>query len=923
MLALDTLVYGKAEKDMYKNKIVMLCEGENRPLGIDEKNPRFSWKIENGCGIECQTAYQLLVAETKEALEQKSALCWKAEAYSDCQWVRYAGICLKSRQVYYWKLILTYDACTILESEAESFETGLLENSDWSAEWISPAGAFVQRELPPIREDGTPEEVPLEEMEPGKVWRLRKEFSVSGTVKCARLYATAHGVYCPILDGEKIGTYELMPGHMDYRSQLAYQIYDVTDQLTKGEHVLAAVLANGWYAGCIGFYGENCLYGDQLALLMQLMVTYEDGREEIIATDETFQAEESAWLYADLMIGEKMDGRKRNTAFFKPGYHAGQQVLRVRAGYQCLFAQTWAPIEILEEISPVSLWKTKEREWVADFGTCIAGKVRLSLLQPFGQEIRIEHSEVLDREGNFIRNIREPYKNQTDIYICHGKGREQYEPMFTYHGFRYIRILGITGEIHTEDLTALVIGSRMEQTGSFSCSNDMLNRLQKNILRSQVSNMVSIPTDCPQREKSGWTGDVQVYGETACFNQDVRQFFRQWLRDVRFNQNEKGEIPIIVPALNGAKRAFEDISSSAGWGDVIVSLPWALYQYYGDSEVLEENYEAMERWVEYQRSTAEQDNPEETGPLNEERKQHLKFIWNTGFHFGDWLTPSASLNLDTGDVEMMQSAVLTMDIVPTIFFGMNCKRMSEISKILCRQEQAEYYDGLFSHIRSAFQYEFVDEQQQLKSRFQGIHVLALHAGLLEGEAKKNAEARLVELIHQNGDKLDTGFLSTPFLLDVLTEIEQDELACRILMNEECPSWLYEIRQGATSIWESWQAVLPDGRCSYLSMAHYACGSVGSFLYHYFGGLYPLEPGFKKIRFAPRWDRILSHAEVEYESVYGKIACAWQREKECLKIRVMVPANTEAEIELPELDIWKTVKPGTYEYEFVLPKEEKG
>lgn len=902
---------------MCENRIAIRCEGAKHPLGIDRKDPCFSWKVENSRGINQQTAYTILLAERKENLAIESKLLWKYEAESECQWIRYAGPPLKSCRKYYWKLIVVYDGRTGLESEAGYFETGFMDCSDWKADWVSPSSEPVKKELPPVREDGIAEEVTLEEMCLGKVWRLRKDFTVSGPVKCARLYASAQGIYSPFLDGEKIGTWELAPGHTDYRNQLAYQIYDLTKELTEGGHTLAAVLSNGWYAGCLGFYGENCLYGDQLALLMQLVIFYEDGHTEIVVTDEEVQAEESAWLYADLMVGEKMDGRRRNPAFFQPGYAAPDRAVIVRGDYTRLYAQITEPIEVLEEIKPISLWQTGDQEWVADFGTCIAGKVRIRLRQPKGREIRLEHSEVLDQKGGFLRNIREPYKNQTDIYICGGMENEQYEPMFTYHGFRYVRISGISGGIMTEDLTALAVGSRMEQTGGFRCSNAMLEQLQRNILRSQVSNMISIPTDCPQREKSGWTGDVQVYAPTACFNQDVRNFFRQWLRDVRFNQSENGEIPIIVPAGNGAQRAFGDITSSAGWGDVIVTLPWTLYQYYGDREILEENYEAMEKWVEYQRKTAELENPEDIGPISDERREHLKYIWNTGFHFGDWLTPSASINLETGAVEMMQSAVLTMDIVPTIFFAMNCRRMSEVAEILGKTERSEYYAELFWRIKAAFVYEFTDQQQNLQSCFQGLYVLALHAGLLDGQAKKNAQRRLVELIHQNDDKLDTGFLSTPFLLEVLTEMGQDELACRILLNEDCPSWLYEVKQGATSIWESWQAILPNGQCSYLSMAHYACGSVGSFLYHYFGGLHCLEPGFKKIRFSPKWDQILSSAAVWYESVYGRISCIWQRKEESLDLEVSVPPNTEAEIVLPELNIKKTVKPGTYRYTFAF------
>lgn len=900
------------------NVLKLFCEETTSPLGMDKKNPRFSWKIENCQGIKKQTKYNVCVADQVEKLKTTGQRHGVMEQLSEQSWVTYDGKPLQSCQTYYWKVVLEYDHSVIIESEVEAFETGFLDSSCWKAKWITPQKVKLQPVLPLVGEDGNGIEVALDEMKLENVWRLRGEFQISDKkIKKARLYATAHGVYLPIIDSARVGSFELAPGHFDYDNQLAYQIYDITDLLTPGVHTLGALLAGGWYAGCIGFYGENCQYGTQLALLMQLHVTYEDGQTDIITTDEGFEAEQSAYAYGDMMVGEKLDARKIRREFFLSGYHRVMKSCVVDKGYKTLFAQFQNPIEILEQITPLVLWSSGTKEWVADFGKCIAGKVRIHLRQSCGQEIRMEHSEVLDTEGNFICNIREPYKNQTDIYICAGVQDEIYEPMFTYHGFRYVRITGVEGELMTEDLTAIVIGSKMTKTGEFSCSNQAINQLQKNIFRSQLSNMISIPTDCPQREKAGWTGDVQVYGAIACFNQNIRSFFGRWLADVRYNQGADGQVPVIVPWLSGFERAFDGITSSAGWSDVIVTLPWVLYQYYGDCEILKENYQAMEKWVEYQRYTAENENPEGLEVISNEHKEHLKYIWNTGFHFGDWLTPSASINLKTGGVEMMQSAILTMDIVPTIFFAISCKRMMVISDVLHKRERVKYYTELFMRIKLAFCYEFIDETNNLKSDLQGVHVLVLYADLVEGVTKKKIQDRLIELIHINENKLDTGFLSTPFLLDTLVDIGQEELACRILLNEECPSWLYEINQGATAIWESWQAILPNGQCSYLSMAHYAFGCVGDFLYRYFGGLKCMSPGYKKICFSPKWNSVLNSASVRYNSIYGNIVCIWKREDDRLDMQVQVPANTEAEIDLPELGVHIPVEPGEYSYSFKL------
>lgn len=897
-----------------ENRVLMLCENRESPLGIDTAEPVFSWKIKSGCGIRQQTGYIIMAAETREELEKERNLLWKYEEKTGRQRIRYGGRPLRSGRQYFWKLYLEYDFREKTVSGTGCFETGLLDSNDWKAEWISPEGARVKQIVPPLNEDWTLKDVAPEDMGLEPVWRLRREFEVTKPVKRARLYAAACGVYIPVLDGKKTGSYELAPGHVDYEHRIPYQVYDITRQLAEGKHVLGALLSSGWYAGHIGFFGENCIYGDEPALLMQIEITYEDGRREVWGTDRRFQAEPSSWIYADIMIGEKIDGTKRNPSFWQPGYTQVPSVCEVKKKRGILFAQLHNSIEILEELSPVSLKHTGEREWVADFGRCIAGKVRILLNQPRGQKIQVEHSETLDKAGNFIRNIREPYRNQTDIYLCSGTP-EAFEPMFSYYGFRYIRIRGITGALKPENLKAYAVGTRLEKTGGFCCSDSRLNRLQTNIVQSQLNNMASIPTDCPQREKSGWTGDVQVYAETACFNQNMEAFFRNWLKDVRISQKSNGEIPIIVPAFRGAARAFEGVCSSAGWSDVIVLLPWVLYQYYGNKEILEENYDAMVRWIEFERSTAETKNPDFSEKPDEERRRHLKYIWNTGFHFGDWLTPSASINFDTGQVEMMQSAFLTSKIVPTIFFALGCQTMQKIAGVLGKREDEKYYGELYNHIKEAFQYEFLNEESEIESSLQGVFVLALHAELLDGISREKAQKRLAELIHENGDKLDTGFLSTPFLMEELVKMGEEELACKILLCEDCPSWLYEIRQGATSIWESWQGILPNGECSYLSMSHYAFGCVGIFLYRYFGGLYCLEPGFKSFRIAPVWDSILSSAELHFESVYGEISCRWKREQDQLKMSITVPVNTTAELQPPKTGVYMKLDPGSYEFVF--------
>lgn len=888
-----------------KNRVSAFCENTKQPIGIDTKYPKFSWKIEECEGIRKQKGYCLYLSETKEELERSRKKCKCIEEKSEKNYVLYRGKKLESCKRYYWQVVVEYDQQTVLESEISFFETGFMDESCWKAKWISPQNSEVEVEIPKVSEDGIPEEMPIEQMKFGKVWRVRREFEIEHKkIKTAKLYATARGVYLPLIDGKKLGNYELAPGYSDYRNQIWYQIYDVKDMLSTGNHTLGFILADGWYTGHIGFYGENCQYGKRLSLLAQIMIEYEDGTKADVVSDENFEAEQSAYVYSDLMVGEKLDARRKKPSFFLPGYIGAEKMEVVPERLDLLHAQYQNTVKVIEEILPVSIKQEAEAEWLVDFGQCIAGKICIQLNQKKGTEIRIEHSEVLGKDGTFEKNICEPYKDQTDIYVCEGVKDEQYEPMFTYHGFRYIKIIGIEGNLKEGNLKAKVIGSKIDRTGQFTCSNTSLNQLQKNIVRSQVSNMISIPTDCPQREKSGWTGDVLVYENTACFNQNMETFFGDWLRNLRFNQRPDGQIPIIVPWIQGYGRAFEGIDSSAGWSDVIISLPWTLYQYYGDAEVLRGNYPAMKKWMDYLERVA----------VIEQNKGE-KYILNKGFHFGDWLTPSVSMNFATGEIEMMQSAICTMDIVPTIYFAISCKKMQSIAEVLEYQQEEKYYEKLYESIKTAFRKKFIDQAQQLKSNLQGVHVLVLKAGLLCGKERENVQKRLVQLIHENGDKLDTGFLSTPFLLDVLTEMGEEKLACKILLNEECPSWLYEIKQGATSIWESWQAILPDGKFSHLSMNHYAFGCIGDYLYRHFGGIQRMLPGYKKILIAPAWNSCLEAAETTYESVYGTIRCAWKRKNGTLNLTVEIPANTEGEINLPELGVREKIDSGVHNYCF--------
>ena len=771
----------------------------------------------------------------------------------------------------------------------------------WLSSWIVLPDSRREIDNPPLDETGYTPHVAVLDMNLGSGYRVRKEIKIRKRVERSEIMMTAHGIYSLWIDGQRVGQYELAPEHTYYPNQLLYQKYDVTEYLEPGDHVIVVLLADGWYMGRIGFSGEDCQYGNELGLLFQMQLQYEDGSEEIIGSDETFLYEQSAYRYADLFVGECFDETLYCPSFYMPGYQSKslKQAVLSDEGFHNLKEQKNPHIEIIETIPALKIWKEQDA-LIVDFGTVLAGRVLMTFQGEPGRKIYIQHSEILDAEGNFIQNIQEAYKNQEDVYICAERKKVIFHPQFTYHGFRYVKIIGLEPE-ELFNISAQVLSSRMKKTGEFSCSDERLNQLQRNIYRSQISNMIAIPTDCPQREKAGWTGDVQVFIKTACFNQDNRSFMERWLADMRAVQLEDGQIPIIVPYLEGYKRMFEGIESSAGWGDAAIVVPWILYQEYGDNSILEENYEMMCKWINYIRCTAESENPEDIGACTKEREEHLKYIWNTGFHFGDWLTPSVSVDLETGTVNMIQSAYATMHIVPTLFYYQSVCLMEKIAAILGKKEEEKCFEDLGNHIKSAFRYEYLDEKRNIKSDLQGILVLALKFGILNEREEENAIKKLIALIDQNEGKMDTGFLSTPYIMDVLWKYGEREMVYKFLLSEECPSWLYEIKKGATAIWESWQAILPNGKSSQLSMNHYASGCIGDWMYRHIAGIQSMEAGYQKIRISPDYCGPFTWAKGEHISVKGKISCSWKKKGNRIEIWLEIPSCSNAYVDIEELN----------------------
>ena len=891
------------------------CEYLNNPIGIDIKRPRLGWKLVSDQRRVMQKAYQVLVSRSKNGDD----LVWDSGKVlsGDSVHVEYAGAELKSRQRYYWRVRIWDERDSVsIWSPPAFWEMGLLNPTDWQAKWIEP----VQEPAKPEPKISMFQNLEMISPEPVSDYSrlnpcqyLRRVFTSRGTVNKAKIYATAHGVYRLEINGIRVGNQELAPEVTAYNNYLQYQTYDVTEMLESGANVLGAILADGWYCGRIGLPGDSCQYGDKLALLLQLEIEYHDGSRQWVTSGQDFKSSTGALVYSDLFIGERYDAGLENQNWHKPDFDdlAWKKTTIAEYGYSNLVAQYGEPLRVVKEIVPLNIIKTPRGETVIDLGQNISGKIRMRVQGAAKTQIVLDYSEVLDSDGNFLHQIRGRNKDQRDVYILRGGGVEVYEPWFTTHGFRYVRITGYPGEPGIGDFAGLVIASDLRDSGSFSCSDERINRLQENIRWSQKGNLVSIPTDCPQRERAGFTGDAQVFIPTACFNMDVNAFFTRWLRNLQLEQRDDGQVPTTVPYWKSYIEMFTPIQggshTSAGWGDACIIIPWTLYQTYGDPRVLEENYLTMTRWMKYVQKEAEEGIPERLkGTLTPQARERQKYLWNTGFHFGDWLIPS----LTAGYSNPFDAANATKEITASCFYAYSTGLMSEIAHVLGKEDDYRQYSLLNTKTREAFAEEYVSPDGKLSSHYQGMYILALKMKMIPDDKRRLVVDQLVNLIAQNGYRLDTGFVSVPYLLDVLCDNGRKDIAYKLLFQMECPSWLYEVEKGATTIWETWDAVAPDGYVNMASFNHYAFGCVGDWMYRFIAGLDKDQPGYKHIIIKPVPCENLNQARASYQSVYGEIVSAWEIQKGMMRVQVIIPPNTTATVRLPSAILETVLESGS-------------
>jgi alpha-L-rhamnosidase len=872
------------------------------PLGLDEPAPVFHYLAESAEQGKSISACQLLVQDESGLVIWDSGKSIPPER----AYLPYQGAPLAARSIYSAQIRVWDEQDKVSPfSESLQFETGLM-GQPWQARWIEPVqeNAIFEKALPLHQLF-----VPSPEFWGGEArlrpcQNVRKTFTCQRGVKRARAYVSAHGVYQLSLNGQVVGQQRLAPETSVYAKILYYQTYDLTSLLQSGENALGLTLADGWWIGRLGISGESCNYGQRLGLIVQLEILYEDGRREFVTSDSSFKSAEAMIRSADLFIGEKQDLRLDDCSWRLPGFNDAnwQACLPAAFATDNLTGQMTDGIRVLQELPCIGKSLTPCGDLVLDFGQVIAGVCRFCVTAQEGQTVSFEHGEVLDQNGNFKNNIIGRNKDQKDVLVCRA-GRQVFEPLFTYHGFRYVRVVGVPPE--QVDAVALVLGTPLQKTGIFSCSDERLNRLQHAIEWSTRGNMVSVPTDCPQREKLGWTGDIQVFARTGCFNFNLKNFLETWLCNLRADQSANGEVPVVVPNHPSQDRLQRQLSqglnSSSGWSDACVLVPYYLYQHYGDPRVLRDCFPVMERWLDFvKRQTALE--PDGFCGYSEERQAANLFLWTQGYHFGDWLIPSLR-QLPNG---VALGTEQTAHVVGACFYAITVEAFGQICRWLGYEQKAFEQAALLDQIRQAIRSEFVRDDGRVAgsaggSDLQGLYVMVLRSGAVTGSLRVKVVQRLVDLIIKNEYCLDTGFSSVSYLLDVLYDNGYPDIAYQILFQTRAPSWLYMIERGATTIWENWRAITETGEVTDSSYNHYAFGCVGDWIYRRIGGITPVAPGYRAVRIAPDFSCGLAHAHCALETPQGMLRVDWTIQAGQIELALTIPVDTHAVVHVPGAD----------------------
>jgi alpha-L-rhamnosidase len=713
---------------------------------------------------------------------------------------------------------------------------------------------------------------------------LRTEFVMEeghGSVARATLHATAHGIFEAYLNGQPVSDDVLSPGWSSYEWRLRYRSYDVTS-LVEPRSVLGVALGNGWFRGRLGWGGGRAHYGEELAALAQLEIEFADGHRQMIITDESWMAGPSAVVSNDLYDGETIDARRNSEAWLQPGFSndGWTGVHRANIDFSTLAPYIGPPTRRQEELQPIKIWTSPAGKTLVDFGQNLVGWLRLNVSGPAGTMITVRHAEVLEHNELGIRPLRTA--EATDRFILSG-GDDVFEPTFTFHGFRYIEVDGWPGQLTRDAITAVVVSSELQRIGEFECSDGLLNQLHRNVVWGTRGNFLDVPTDCPQRdERLGWTGDIAVFAPTAAYLFDVEDFLRDWLVDLAAEQRAaNGMVPFVVPDVLKyiERRAHRpDSESTAIWSDAAVWVPWALWQAYGNVQVLSDQFDSMVAHIHRVESLLSP-----TG------------LWDTGFQFGDWLDPTAP-------PDEPAAAKADKGVVATACLYRDARILTDIAELLGRSEEAAEFTALAERTRAAFNDHYVNDEGTIHSDAQTAYTLAIAFGLLDEQTEELAGKRLAELVAESGYRIQTGFAGTPYIMDALSATGHFDEAYRLLLQREVPSWLYSVTMGATTIWERWDSMLPDGTINpgqMTSFNHYALGAVADWMHRKIGGIAPLEAGYSKVLIAPHPGGGIHWARSSLETRRGKISVSWSQEDNGpIDLDIAIPDGATAVVELP-------------------------
>lgn len=892
-----------AEGMVVKN---LRCERLANPQGIDAPTPRLSWQLESDAREQRQTAYRILVASSAEILAKDAGDLWDSGQVPSNQSreVPYGGKELGARAACFWKVrAWDGDGKESAWSAAASFSIGLLKTDDWQANWISykdTSPLHTNRKalfLPPAR-------------------YFRKEFAAASPVKRAVVYCSALGNVELYVNGRPTDDRFLATGWADYAKRAYYVTRDVTALVQSGQNAIGAILTDGWYSGYVGYgllvgYGPNKVgryfYGKTPAFIAQLEIEFADGSRQSIVTDGSWKVTDKGPIReADIIMGQAHDARMELGDWHKPGFddRGWEEAIpaqqngpttatfsdnmgdrKVELGFRKpakMQAYSAPPIRAVQEVKPISVKQHKPGVFIFDLGQEIAGVIRLNVKGPAGTRLQIRYAEMLHPDGRMMtENLRRA--RATDSYTMSGAATgESWMPRFTYHGFRYVEVSGLTGGPGLEAVTGIVLHNDTPLTGSFECSDATVNRLYQNIVWTQRANFIEVPTDCPQRdERLGWMGDAQIYARTATFNADVQAFFGKWLDDLEEAQRDSGAYPDYAPYPMGHGQKGKTFGTA--WMDAGVICPWTMWKVYGDTTVVRRRYDSMARFMEFRVKS----DPEKKGV-------------SIGNPWGDWL----SLGENT-----------PVEFVDICYFAQSSAMMAEMANAIGKHDDGKKYGKLFDEVCAGFRKQWMNQDGSLKLDTQSAYVLAISSGIMPINHVRSGSDRLAKKIADNGFRMTTGFLGTKPLLGVLSETGHHDLAVRLFQSRKFPSWCYEVENGATTVWERWDSFTKEhgfdgvsgkNNAAMNSFAHYAFGAVGEWMFRNLAGIDTDGPGHQRLilrPMPPSPDSNPDHKPIDwvkasYDSPYGPVRVHWKREREQFDYRVSIPANTSATVYLP-------------------------